>query len=58
VLALVKRGRKVSFGEACYSLELSGVRTYVIQCMKLTKGDKDSKARMALLTCFYGLIKI
>jgi hypothetical protein len=30
MLALVKRGRKVSFDEAWHSLELSGVRTYVI----------------------------
>jgi hypothetical protein len=30
VLALVKRGRKVSVGEAWHSLELSGVRTYEI----------------------------
>jgi hypothetical protein len=37
VLALVKRGRKVSFSEAWLSLKLSGVRTYAILCMKLTK---------------------
>jgi hypothetical protein len=30
VLALVESGRKVSFGEAWCSLELSGVRTYAI----------------------------
>jgi hypothetical protein len=30
VLALVKRGRKVSFGEPWHSLELSGVGTYAI----------------------------
>jgi hypothetical protein len=30
VLALVKRGRKVSFGEAWHSLELSSVGTYGI----------------------------
>jgi hypothetical protein len=30
MLALVERGRKVSFGEAWHSLELSGVRTYAI----------------------------
>jgi hypothetical protein len=43
VLAMVKRGRKVSFGEAWRSLELSGVRTYVIRCMKLMKDDKDKQ---------------
>jgi hypothetical protein len=30
VLALVERGRKVSFDEAWRSIKLSGVRTYVI----------------------------
>jgi hypothetical protein len=41
MLALVKRGRKVRFGEAWHSLELNSVRTYAIRCMKLTEGDKD-----------------
>jgi hypothetical protein len=30
VLALVERGRKVSFGEAWHALQVDGVRTYVI----------------------------
>jgi hypothetical protein len=30
VLAFIKRGRKVSFGEAWCSLKLGGVRTYAI----------------------------
>jgi hypothetical protein len=45
VLALVERGRKISFGEAWPSLELSGVKAYVIWCMKLMKGHKDKEGK-------------
>jgi hypothetical protein len=41
VLALDKRGRKVSFVEAWRAFQSNGVRTYVVWCMKLTEGDKD-----------------
>jgi hypothetical protein len=43
VPALVKRGRKVSFGEAWRSLKLSSVGTYAIWCMNLLKGNQDNE---------------
>jgi hypothetical protein len=54
VLALVERERKVSFHEALHALQSNGVGIYVVLCMKMTKGDKNSKVRVARLTCFKG----
>jgi hypothetical protein len=41
VLALSKRERKVSFGEACHSHQSNRVRTYAVCYMKLMKFNKD-----------------
>jgi hypothetical protein len=42
VLALVDRGKGVSFGEAWCTLQVSGIRTYSASFMNVNEGCKSN----------------